>query len=263
MGIFDSGIGGLHVLAACRRLLPGCLFLYYGDNARAPYGSRTAEEISRFTREGLALLEGWGADAAVLACNTATAVCAEEMRRAFSFPVLGVEPAVRPAARICRDVLVLATPRTAESRRLAALTARFPQCRFRIAPLPSFAAAIERCLTRGEGLTLSDHLPALRPDGVVLGCTHYAFFRRDIAAFYRCPVFDGAQGTARRLVTVLAERVSQGKIGTDDHFCTLINPNNCLTFGYKKRGDAGVIFLGDGKFYNKLVYSTNICFSLE
>ena len=69
MGIFDSGIGGLHVLAACRRLLPGCLFLYYGDNARAPYGSRTAEEISRFTREGLTLLEGWGADAAVLACN--------------------------------------------------------------------------------------------------------------------------------------------------------------------------------------------------
>ena len=84
-----------------------------------------------------------------------------------------------------------------------------------------------------------------------------------IAAFYRCPVFDGAQGAARRLVTVLAERVSQGKIGTDDHFCTPINPNNCLTFGYKKRGDAGVIFLGDGKFYNKLVYSTNICFSLE
>lgn len=217
VGVFDSGIGGLTVLKACVGKLPDCCFYYYGDNARAPYGSRPRGEIVRFVSEALRRFERIGVDAAVLACNTATAVCAEQMRAAFPFPVVGVEPAVRPAALQCSRVLVLATPRTAESDRLRRLLARYPRCDFTVCALPYLAGAIERALTRGDKLTISDHLPAGRYDGVVLGCTHYVFFRQEIARFYGCMVFDGGEGTANRLKSVLAEQLVRRKNGIADH----------------------------------------------
>ena len=261
--MFDSGIGGLNVLAACRSLLPGCLFYYYGDNAHAPYGARPKEEITRYVNGVLSVFEGLGVDAAVLACNTATAVCAEEMRDKFSFPIVGMEPAVRPAAAACRNVLVLATPHTIASARLHELIARFPQCRFTLYAAPALAGAIEQHLTRKAPLTLSDHLPAFDPDGVVLGCTHYVCFRREIARFYGCQVFDGVLGTAQRLTSVLAERVGREKIGTGDHHCPTWNPNNCLTKKCRKWQKKGVIFLGKGGKINQKVYFSNICFTSD
>lgn len=261
--MFDSGIGGLNVLAACRKLLPDCLFCYYGDNAHAPYGARPEAEISRYVNGALTVFEELGVDAVVLACNTATAVCAEEMRERFSFPIIGMEPAVRPAAAACRNVLVLATPHTIASARLHELIARCPQCRFTLHAAPALAGAIERNLTRKTPLTLSDHLPTFDPDGVVLGCTHYVYFRHEIARFYRCPVFDGVLGTAQRLVSVLAERVGQEKIGTGDHHCPVRNPNNCLIKKCKKWQKRGVIFLGRCGKINQKVYSSNICFTSD
>lgn len=261
VGVFDSGIGGLTVLKACVGKLPDCLFYYYGDNARAPYGSRPRGEIVRFVAEALRRFERIGVDAAVLACNTATAVCAEQMRAAFPFPVVGVEPAVRPAALQCSRVLVLATPRTAESDRLRRLLARYPQCDFTVCALPYLAGAIERALTRGEKLTISDHLPAGRYDGVVLGCTHYVFFRQEIARFYGCRVFDGGEGTANRLKSVLAEQLVRRKNGIADHPQPEQNPNICFTKKCKEKENRGVIFLGNGRKVNESVYFTNICFN--
>ena len=261
VGVFDSGIGGLNVLAACMQRLPGCRFYYYGDNVHAPYGARPKEEIVRFTRHAMRVFASMRVDAAVLACNTVTAVCVEEMRSEFSFPVVGMEPALRPAAASCRDVLVLATPHTIASERLRSLILRAPACRFTLAALPDLAGEIERCLTRGTPLTLSDHLPDVSPDGVVLGCTHYVFFRREIARFYGCPVFDGVQGTANRLAAVLSEVLEEQKIGTDDHHCPTWNPNNCLTKKYIKCQKNRVIFLGNSKNINKKTFFSNICFT--
>ena len=217
VGVFDSGIGGLTVLKACVGKLPDCLFYYYGDNARAPYGSRPRGEIVRFVAEALRRFERIGVDAAVLACNTATAVCAEQMRAAFPFPVVGVEPYL--------------------------------------------AGAIERALTHGEKLTISDHLPAGRYDGVVLGCTHYVFFRQEIARFYGCRVFDGGEGTANRLKSVLAEQLVRRKNGIADHPQPEQNPNICFTKKCKEKQNGGVIFLGNGGKVNESVYFTNICFN--
>ncbi len=260
VGVFDSGIGGLSVLAACVRRLPAVQFLYFGDNGHAPYGSRPPEQVARLCRRALLRFRRMGADAVVLACNTATAVCADEMRGAFSFPVIGMEPAVAPAARVCRRALVLATPLTAHSARLRALIARFPACRFEVAALPRFAAAIEGHFCRGERLTLSDHLPRISCDGVVLGCTHYALLRDEIAAFYGVPVFDGAEGAARRLETLLSGAGEVSGIGTDDHLRPEQNPNKCFTKRYKKAGKTGVIFLGTHHKVNEKVYFSNICF---
>ncbi len=263
MGIFDSGIGGLTVLAACVRSLPAARFYYLGDNAHAPYGSRTGEEITRFVRTALQRFARLRADAAVLACNTATAVCAERMRAEFSFPVIGMEPAVAPAAKTCRRILVLATPRTVQSDRLHALLARFPSCSFSVVPLPALAGAVERHFRFGENLTLSDYLPRIPCDGVVLGCTHYAFFRREIGDFYRVPVFDGADGTARQLYSVLAEREKCLRFGTADHLLGEQNPNKCFTKKYKKGQNGGIFFLGKAKKDNQRVYFTNICFNFN
>lgn len=260
VGIFDSGVGGLNVLGACMRRLPDCRYYYYGDNRHAPYGSRSEGEILCFVRAALKKFRRLGVDAAVLACNTATAVCAERMRAEFSFPVIGMEPAVAPAARLCNNVLVLATPLTADSARLHALLARFPDCRFTVCPLPNLAGAIERYFALGERLTISDHLPPGHFDGVVLGCTHYPFFGREIGEFYRAPVFDGADGTANRLFSVLIGGEESDKCGTGDHHYPKQNPNKCFTKIYTKRQKKGVIFLGNAQKINKKVYFSNICF---
>lgn len=203
VGVFDSGIGGLTVLSECVRRLPDCDYLYFGDNAHAPYGSRSPEEITSLVRTALRVFDAYGADAAVLACNTATAVCARAMREEFSFPVVGTEPAVKPAAFRCAQALVLATPRTVRSERLRRLVGRFPQCSFTLFAPVGLAGAIERAEGQAGAIDLKEHLPRGKYDGVVLGCTHYIYLRKEISAFYRAPVFDGNRGTAERLAAVL------------------------------------------------------------
>ncbi len=257
VGIFDSGIGGLTVLEACRSLAPQNVYLYYGDNARAPYGSRRPAQIARFTREALDKFRALGAEVVLLACNTATAVCAETMRREFAFPVLGLEPAVKPAAEVCRNVLVLATPRTAKSARLKRLAARFPQCRFTLYGAEGLAGEIERALTEGRTPDYEPHLPKGDFDGVVLGCTHYCFLRREISAFYRLPVFDGNEGAARQLILTLRRQNANECFETENHKKPPISPQGYLTKISKK---SGIFFLGEGANVNKEVYFRTFVF---
>ena len=108
--MLDSGIGGIGVLRELKKALPGESFLYFGDSANAPYGEKTAEEILKIVFSRAARL-ACRAKALVLACNTATAAAAKELRAKLPIPVIGMEPAVRPALRVCPHprVLVLAT----------------------------------------------------------------------------------------------------------------------------------------------------------
>ena len=99
IAFFDSGVGGLSVLSACRKSVGGLPIYYYGDNARAPYGNRNIEEIRAYTHEAFFLFERLGVAAVVVACNTVTAVMIEELRAVYPFPIIGIEPAVLPAAR--------------------------------------------------------------------------------------------------------------------------------------------------------------------
>jgi glutamate racemase len=256
IGVFDSGIGGLTVLETCLRVAPDLNYFYYGDNFHAPYGNRSAEEITVFVRRALTKFSEIGVDAAVLACNTATAVCAERMRGEFPFPVIGTEPAVKVAAKTCRNVLVLATSRTVESARFQSLIQSVPSCRFTPFAARGLAGAIEAKFLFGKSLTLSDHLPKGNYDGVVLGCTHYVYLKSEISAFYGgIPVFDGNEGTAKRLVSVLSER----KTNLYDHRQPLDitqNTNNCLT----KIQSKGVYFVGKGGKINESVFKSERMF---
>ena len=121
IAFFDSGIGGLTLLKECAQQLAGESFLYFGDNANAPYGNKSPEEIERLTLTAFGYLSRFPLKAAVLACNTVTAECAAALRARCPFPVLGVEPALKPAAKACKNVLVLATRATLSSKKFRAL----------------------------------------------------------------------------------------------------------------------------------------------
>ena len=231
---FDSGVGGLTLLRECARRLPGENFVYFGDNGNAPYGNRPEREIRSLVFRAFKMFARIPVRAAVIACNTVTALCADELRAAYPFPVVGVEPAVRPAAARGGRVLLLATRATLSSgrvRRLVAANAAkaeiIPFCPARL------AGEIEKNIFGLSAIRLQDHLPRGRFDAVVLGCTHYIFLRERIADFYKCPVFDGNTGTADHLAEIL-------------NICS----QNCVNLGRKTP-----VFCGKFKKFNKNVYN--------
>ena len=213
IGIFDSGVGGISVLAQARALLPAEDFVYFGDNAYAPYGVRTPQQVLERVRWVAGHLLERGAKALVIACNTATSAAAAELRAELALPVIGMEPALKPAS-LCRHgghVLVMATPMTLALPKFAALMERYGQG---AVPLP--CAGLMEFVERGEldGGALHERLarlfgdwPREPVDAVVLGCTHYIYLRRAIAKFFPAvPLLDGNLGTARQLERLLAER---------------------------------------------------------
>lgn len=201
IGLFDSGVGGLTVMAACKKLLPFADFLYLDDSANAPYGDKTAEEIENCARRNLSLLFAAGCDAAVIACNTATSVCADKMRAEFAGrAILGLEPAVKPALAGTRGrVILLATPVTA-SRRV------YPS-RVKVIAEKTLAAEVEKAYGDPQKLrALAEKVYAEcgRTGGfsaIVTGCSHYAH----LTPYFPCKVYDGADGVARRLYALIGD----------------------------------------------------------
>lgn len=221
VGVFDSGMGGLSVLAALIRRLPGERFVYLSDPEHLPYGSRSEEEIRLLTEKGVRRLLAAGCKAVVLACNTATNAAAEAIRTWYP-TLLGVEPAVKPAVAAVRGkVLVLTTPATVCRRKFLELCRRYGQNRLIVSPQPDLAARIEADFFRPESL-LSDVRQALKPfpeaEAVVLGCTHYALIRPLFERFL--PAFDGAEGVANRTAFLLAgQKLSDADRGNKDPLC--------------------------------------------
>ncbi len=209
IAVIDSGVGGISVLSALMRELPAEDFLYFGDSKNAPYGKKSRDEVLRITRENLEILLARGIKAFVIACNTATAVAAKPLREEYpNLPIVGIEPAVKPAALMGKNptVLVMATQLTLKEEKFSALASRFEQvARVISCPCPGLVELIEDGILEGEVLrdTLSQILaPFLQEkiDAVVLGCTHYPHIKREIAAFFpkNTPILDGGEGTARQ-----------------------------------------------------------------
>ncbi len=207
VAFFDSGIGGLTVLAECRKQINNEIFYYYGDNARAPYGNRSEEEITGYVEEAFETFCRLRVKAVVVACNTATAVCIEGLRKKYPFPIIGAEPALMSAAKEGGEILILSTCATSKSSRLAKLQektrARYPDASFCVFPCETLAAEIERHVLEKEYSYLP-FLPSKNPAAVVLGCTHYVYIKKQVQAFYQCPVFDGNEGIAKRLRWMLS-----------------------------------------------------------
>lgn len=213
VGIFDSGIGGLSVAREIRRSLPHEHLLYVADSAYVPYGDRTDDEVRARTLAGGRYLERRGAKLLVVACNTASGAALELLRERLSIPVVGLEPAVKPAVAQSRNgrVGVMATAGTLRSDRYARLVQAYGNGAQVLAqPCVGLADAIE------DGHLDDDVLRALLPgyigplkaagvDTVVLGCTHYPFVREQIAAALGPDVriVESGPAIARRTAQVL------------------------------------------------------------
>jgi len=185
IGIYDSGAGGLAVLAELRALLPGEDVIYYADTAFFPYGPRPPAEI-RARAEAVARdLLARDVKLIVVACNTATSAAIAQLRAAFDVPFVGMEPALKPAAArtLSGRVALLVTPGTARGQKLAALIDRYgAEVTVDTIEAPGLAERVEAGdLDGGETLALlRRYFAPLRVSGadvLVLGCTHYAFLR--------------------------------------------------------------------------------------
>ena len=205
IAVFDSGVGGISVLSQLCKLMPNERFLYYGDNANAPYGTRPTQEVRRLTMEAVAALHKRNVKAFVIACNTATAAAINDLRKAYPDTIIiGIEPALKLAADHYPEarVGVLATPLTLKEEKFSNLAERFPQMQVHPIPLPGLVEKIEAGCDDRE---LVDFLrPTLAPyagklDAVVLGCTHYPFAAEAIRELLgkQVTILDGSLGTAR------------------------------------------------------------------
>ena len=212
IGVFDSGVGGISVLAELERLLPGERFLYYGDTRNAPYGTKTEDEVLRCVSDVFRHLLEAGAKAVVIACNTATAVAAGTLRAAYpELPIIGMEPALKPAALLRQEgrILVLATPMTLRLEKFHRLMDSWGDAADPV-PCPGLMELVERQDMPGAQAYLERILAGCTAplDAVVLGCTHYVFLRPLLSRMLSgdTAILDGNAGTARQLRRVLRER---------------------------------------------------------
>lgn len=208
IGVLDSGVGGISVLRELVALMPNENYIFYGDSYNAPYGTKSLEEVQRLTCEAAEYLVNRDVKALVVACNTATSAAINILRgRYLDIPVIGIEPALKPAvlASVHPRVLVMATPMTLREEKFhQLLEAHRTEAEIISLPCPGLVEFVERGELQGAGLEsfLTDLLAEYREhpvDSVVLGCTHYPFVKNTIRRVLgeQVQIFDGGAGTAR------------------------------------------------------------------
>lgn len=214
VGLLDSGLGGISVLGEALRQLPNEDYVYYGDTANAPYGDKTPEEVLGLVHQAVERLIELRCKAIVIACNTATSVSAGKLRQELKLPIIGMEPALKPASLLPGEgkILVMATRVTLALPKFQALMAQYGRDAVPV-PCPGLMECVERGELEGPQVTallrqllgpwLSQPVKA-----VVLGCTHYPFLRKAIAALFPegTPLIDGNAGSVRQLRRRLEEQ---------------------------------------------------------
>lgn len=226
IGLLDSGLGGIGVLGEALRQLPNEDYVYYGDTANAPYGDKAPEEVLGLVHQAVERLIELRCKAIVIACNTATSVSAGKLRQELDLPIIGMEPALKPASQLPGGgkILVMATRVTLALPKFQALMAQYGRDAVPV-PCPGLMECVERGELEGPKVTallrqllgpwLSQPIKA-----VVLGCTHYPFLRKTIAALFPAgtPLIDGNAGSVRQLrrrleeQNLLSDRQEPGRI---------------------------------------------------
>ena len=232
IGVFDSGFGGLTVLAALTRKLPHARFAFIGDTARLPYGSKSRRTIARYAVESAQfLVREQGAEFLVIACNTASALALDAIQDAVPVPVLGViEPGAAAAAAASKsgDVLVIATDATVHSHAYKAACAAQKLRAFEKA-CPLLVPLVEEGWTQHHvtdeviriylrELTTDAAAEGLKADTLVLGCTHYPLLRTLIerAVPEDMKVIDSAESTAEAAARLINGRARSSVSGDGD-----------------------------------------------
>lgn len=226
IGVFDSGMGGITVVRQIHRDMPSEDILFYGDSAHAPYGLKTVDEIRGYCFSICDHLVGNGVKAIVVACNTATSACVNDLRKRYSLPIIGMEPALKVACDrgngVPQHVIVAATPLTLREKKFANLFARFQDKHYlKRQPCPDLVTIVESGNLGNRDMVMNtlhkyfDGYDLASTDSVVLGCTHFVFFRDYFREFMpdNVAIIDGNEGTVRHLHVVLE---SLGALVDDD-----------------------------------------------
>ena len=215
IAVFDSGVGGISVLRELMALMPQEQYIYFGDSANAPYGTRSTEEVRVLTLNAAAKLYERGIKALVVACNTATAAAITQLREEYpNLVVIGIEPALKVATDRFPSghVGIMATQVTLREEKLEHLVGRFPDATVERIPAPGLVELVE------QGKADSEETEALlrkilapyqgQLDAIVLGCTHYPFVAKTVEKVLgeNVVIVDGGAGTARHTKACLEER---------------------------------------------------------
>lgn len=206
IAVFDSGAGGISVLKELVRLMPGENFIYFGDSLNAPYGTKPTDKVRELTIDSITKLINMGAKEAVVACNTATSAAVRNLRQMYpDVPVIGLEPAIKPAALFSDGgrVLVMATELTLREDKLHRLMDKYSdKADIILLPCPMLVEFAESGITGGNELDnylnriLAPYINSV--NAIVLGCTHFPLVRDAIQkAVGNIKLFDGGNGAAR------------------------------------------------------------------
>ena len=225
IGIFDSGLGGLTILKALRRKLPHEDFIYFGDTANVPYGSKSKQTVTRFSAAIARFLETQHVKLIVVACNTASALALPELRRQCRVPMLGViEPGAQTAAAATKNgrIAVLGTEATVRSQAYTkAVLKKLPQAKILQQACPLFVPLVEEnwAQTPAAKLIAQTYLSPVKrhqADTLILGCTHYPILKPMLQKLLgkNVRLVDPAQTTAQAVADFLppAQTKAKGKL---------------------------------------------------
>ncbi|SHI99857.1 glutamate racemase [Dethiosulfatibacter aminovorans DSM 17477] len=215
IGIFDSGVGGLTVLNTAMEMIPHAEYIYYADLDNVPYGTRDKDQVRKMTHEAITFLHDMGVDAVVIACNTATSTSVEFLRKSFDLPLIGMEPAVKPAIENSDEgkVIVMATELTLKEKKFKNLVSRLEGDGIVVSlPMPELVHmaedfnfnhedAVKLFRNKLEKYNLEEF------SAIVLGCTHFVYFKNILEKMVpeNISVIDGNLGTISHLIKILKE----------------------------------------------------------
>lgn len=222
IGIFDSGMGGLSVLYEAQKQLPNEKFIYYGDSKNAPYGIKSKEEVLKLSIDICDYFMSRKVDAIVVACNTATSAAIKTLRAKYKIPIIGMEPALKPAIENHKygSIAVMATSMTLNEEKFSKLLDKFAkEERVYKIPAPRLVELVESGIVSGEKMykTIKSYFKDLdisSIESVVLGCTHFVFVRNEIRTLFRNDIvlIDGNYGTIQQLKRNIIESSEGGDI---------------------------------------------------
>lgn len=215
IGVFDSGMGGISVLGDLIEKMPEENFIYYGDSANAPYGEKSKSDVRKLTIAACDFLISKGVKAIVIACNTATSASIVELREKYDIPIIGMEPAIKPAIEddAHKTIAVMATDLTLKEDKFNVLveTLSGEEDIIRV-PCPEIVKLVEEGIIDGDRMedvieACFTRAKAKDFGSVVLGCTHYLFVKNVIErVFPNTDIYHGNYGTVNRVSQLLKER---------------------------------------------------------
>ena len=231
IGLFDSGVGGLSVLLAIKKLLPNEKFIFIADQANVPYGAKTQKELQELSGKVASFLLLKNVSMIVVACNTATCYALDYLGEKIKNPIIGVVPALKPAAQKTKNdkIAIMSTPATAKSAYLKNLASKFARGKKTLLlgckGLEDAIEILDEKAIKDLVAKYAKEIKSFGADIIVLGCTHYPFFKEQIQKGIgkNSKIIDSGRAVAKRVKQLLTESdglSGHGKPVSDEFYTT-------------------------------------------